>query len=78
LEPKWCGPFRRVAASIAVRRQSATEATRISEDSAFTIIELMVVLLVMGILMAIAIPTFLGATGVANDQGEVKVAEAAC
>jgi type IV pilus assembly protein PilA len=39
-----------------------------SPESGFTLIELMVVLLVMGILMAIAIPTFLGVTGAANDR----------
>ena len=37
-------------------------------ESGFTLIELMVVLLIMGILMAIAIPTFLGVTGAANDR----------
>lgn len=37
-------------------------------DAGFTLIELMVVLLIMGILMAIAIPTFLGVTGSANDR----------
>ncbi|MDA8280656.1 MAG: type II secretion system protein, partial [Actinomycetota bacterium] len=34
----------------------------------FTLIELMVVLLILAILMAIAIPTFLGVTGGANDR----------
>lgn len=34
----------------------------------FTLIELMVVLLIMGVLMAIAIPTFLGVTGSAKDK----------
>ena len=37
-------------------------------DAAFTLIELMVVLLILAILLAIAIPTFLGVTGSANDR----------
>ena len=37
-------------------------------DSGFTLIELMVVLLILAILLAIAIPTFLGTTKTANDR----------
>ena len=37
-------------------------------DSGFTLIELMVVLLILAILLAIAIPTFLSVTGGANDR----------
>lgn len=45
-----------------------TSNSREVEESGFTLVELMVVLLVMGILLAIAIPTFLGVTKGANDR----------
>jgi len=48
------------------RRAGACEEGAVEEG--FTLIELMVVLLIMGILMAIAIPTFLSVTGSANDK----------
>jgi type IV pilus assembly protein PilA len=47
------------------RRDAAGE---VSEDAGFTLIELMVVLLILAILLAIAIPTFLGVTKSANDR----------
>jgi type IV pilus assembly protein PilA len=39
-----------------------------SVETGFTLIELMVVLLILAILLAIAIPTFLGTTGASNDR----------
>src|ERR1019366_4715165 len=69
-----------IDASILMRRQemfsSAIErlnarrdaAGDVSEDAGFTLIELMVVLLILAILLAIAIPTFLGVTKSANDR----------
>jgi type IV pilus assembly protein PilA len=47
------------------RRSGAGES---GADAGFTLIELMVVLLILAILLAIAIPTFLGVTGGANDR----------
>jgi type IV pilus assembly protein PilA len=47
-------------------RRDAAEET--GEDAGFTLIELMVVLLIMAILLAIAIPTFLGVSSSANDR----------
>src|ERR1700730_1897461 len=47
------------------RRDAAGD---IGKDAGFALIELMVVLLILAILLAIAIPTFLGVTGGANDR----------
>jgi type IV pilus assembly protein PilA len=47
------------------RRDAAMD---LGEDAGFTLIELMVVLLILAILLAIAIPTFLGVTKSANDR----------
>jgi len=46
----------------------AAERSKSGEDAGFTLIELMVVLLILAILLAIAIPTFLGVTKSANDR----------
>src|ERR1700689_5035634 len=56
--------------SSAIRRFNARrDATGdVGEDAGFPLIELMVVLLILSILLAIAIPTFLGVTKSANDR----------
>ncbi len=63
--------YERLRAAQAARLQAAgSEGAEVegSAEAGFTLIELMVVLLIMGILMAIAIPTFLGVTGSAKDK----------
>lgn len=39
-------------------------------DDGFTLVEIMVVLMIMAILLATAVPTFMGATGAANDRAD--------
>ncbi len=56
----------RMAREVLAKR--ANRAEEEGADSGFTLIELMVVLLILAILLAIAIPTFLGVTVAANDR----------
>ena len=62
----------RSATLLRIAREAlAKRANRADEegaDSGFTLIELMVVLLILAILLAIAIPTFLGVTVSAHDR----------
>jgi type IV pilus assembly protein PilA len=56
----------RIAREALAKRAGAAEQE--GGESGFTLIELMVVLLIMAILLAIAIPTFLGVKGGAQDR----------
>lgn len=50
---------------------------RLAADGGFTLVELLVVILVVGALAAIAIPSFLNQTAKANDAGAKSVARSA-
>ena len=51
-----------------LRERQTVEPEGVEAEAGFTLIELMVVLLIIAILLAIAIPTFLGVTSSANDR----------
>ena len=61
-------PTQAVASTTRTLKEKKGSGHESSADAGFTLIELMVVLLILAILLAIAIPTFLGVTKSANDR----------
>ena len=57
-----------LAKRLRARAQTAEIEGEEAAEAGFTLIELMVVLLIIAILLAIAIPTFLGVTNTASDR----------